>query len=609
MSLTDESHRPVTGGRVDDASAVDEREHVDAESIRLFMDSMPEGLGAGFVAVVILAVWLRQLGVSTGLALWSLSVSAVLGLCFAAYVRYRSAVCTPDQLRRWGRRFVWLAGASALAWGSAAFLFLPGTPAVEMMIILGVTAVSIGGIGHMATHLPCYFGFLFLSGLPFVVSLALIGDTLHAGLSLGLLALLVAAALFARLMNRAVRQSIALAYRNRLLADALAVRTREAEHANLAKSRFLTAASHDLRQPVHAIGLLLDVLRGQGLDRTQGETVERLRRSAESLDDLFDGLLDVSRLDAGEVKPRVGAVSVDGLFATLHAAFEPLARGKGLALRIRASNLAVESDPVLLQRIVANFVANAIRYTPHGGVLVAARRRGGHVGIEVRDTGIGIAADEQAAVFEEFYQCSNPERDRTKGLGLGLAIVRRLAGLLGHAIEMRSTPGRGSMFRVVAPASVVPASVAHETPRPASIVGALAGTRIVVVDDDRAVREASIELLRQWGCLAVPFASMSEVVTAGPTWECAPDLLLSDWRLPDGRDGIALVEWLREEFNLEIPALIATGDTVFARQRGVLPSGVVVLHKPIAAVTLFDTLVALRSRPLEPCEMQGVSPA
>lgn len=609
MSQPVETPRSVTDLPDDRASRAREREHVDAESIRLFMDSMPEGLGAGFVAVVVMAVWLHLLGVSDGVAAWATVVSTVLALCFLAYFRYRSEARTPVQLRAWGRRFLWLAGASAFAWGSAAFFFLPGTPAVEMLIILGVTAIGIGGIGHMASHLPCYLGFLFASGAPFVISLARIGDTLHWGLSLGLLSLLVAAALFARLMNRAIRQSIALAYRNRRLAEALEVRTREAEQANLAKSRFLTAASHDLRQPVHAIGLLLDVLRGQGLDRAQRETLDRLVRSSDALDSLFDALLDVSRLDAGEVQPRLRGVAVDEVLAALPAGFEPPARDKGIDLRVRRSRACVTSDPVLLKRIVWNLVANAVRYTQRGGVLVASRRYGDRVAIEVWDTGIGIAPEEHAAVFEEFYQCGHPERDREQGLGLGLAIVRRLARLLGHRVEMRSMPGRGSLFRVIAPSSdemAMPAAQAAVAP--ASTLPALAGARVILIEDDAAVREAAVALLRQWGAQPTAFSSAPALSAGLATWDVAPDLILSDFRLPGGQDGLALIEWLREEFNREIPALLVTGDTALTRDRGSLPPRTVVLHKPIAAPTLLDALSALRSLPATSSATDGVLP-
>lgn len=595
----------------DAAARAQEREHVDVESIRLFLDSLPEGLGAGFVAVGVITAWLHLLGATRWLSTWATGVSAALALCVVAYLRYRAQARTPAHLRAWGQRFLWLATACALAWGSAALFFLPGTPGVEMMIVLGVTAVAIGGIGHMAPHLPCYLAFLFAAGLPFVIAFARIGDTLHWGLGLGLLCLLVAAVLFARLLNRAIRQSIALAYRNGLLAQALAARTREAEQANMAKSRFLTAASHDLRQPVHAIGLLLDVLRGQGLDQQQSQTLDRVVRSAEALDGLFDGLLDVSRLDAGEVRPRLRVVPLNDLFDALQAGLEPLARDKRIGLRVRRPRWAVNSDPVLLNRLIGNLVTNAIRYTHEGGVLVAARQRGHEVTIEVWDTGIGIAATEHDAVFEEFYQCGNPQRDRTQGLGLGLSIVRRLARLLDHRVELRSTPGRGSMFRVIVPLADLPAvpAPAADARVPAGQPLALAGTRVIVIDDDAPVREASVALLRQWGCEPTAFASGATARDGVTAWPAAPDLIVSDFRLPGHENGLALIEWLRDEFNREIPALLASGDTELVNACGSLPPRTIVLHKPIATPTLFEALVALRSLPLDSPAGQTADPS
>ena len=578
-------------------SEAQERDYADAESIRLFMDSLPAGLGVGYAALAIIAVCLLRLGVSQGVTVWTGTVAAMLLACLLAYWRYRRESPAALSLRLWGRRFTWLASASALAWGSAAVFLLPAPPAVEMMVVLGVTAVALGGIGHLATHLPCYLGFLLGSMVPFVIAFFRTGDTLHAGLGVGMAALVVAAAGFGIFMNRTIRRSIVLAHRNRRLADALAERTREAEQANAAKSRFLAAASHDLRQPMHAIGLLLDVLRGQKLERTQAEVVERLVRSCEALAALFDSLLGVSRLDAGAETPRFAAVPIEALFAALQAAFEPVAREKGLQLRVRSCGAVVRSDPVLLERVLGNLLSNAIRYTHAGGVLLSCRRRGGAVSVEVWDTGIGIASADQDAIFEEFYQCGNPERDRRQGTGLGLAIVARLLTLLGHSLELRSVVGRGSSFRVRLPVWDEPMPEAAARPAPNSAGWHLAGTRVLVVDDEAEVRDATVALLTQWRCSVLAFGSMAETVDAAADWSSAPDVLVSDLRLPHGRNGTDLVAWLREEFNREIPALLVSGDGNLPALRSCLPAGAILLPKPAGAAAMLEALVALRSLP------------
>ncbi|MBL8532489.1 MAG: response regulator [Betaproteobacteria bacterium] len=579
------------------ASEAQERVCADTETVRLFMDSLPAGLGVGYAALAIIAVCLYRLGVSAGVAWWTGTVAAALSACLLAYWRYRRESPAAMSLRRWGRRFTWLASASALAWGSAAFFFMPAPPAVEMMVVLGVTAVAVGGIGHLAMHLPCYFGFLLGSMVPFVVAFLLLGDALHAGLAAGMAALVAAAAGFGHFMNRTMRRSIVLAHRNRQLAEALAERTREAEQANAAKSRFLASASHDLRQPVHAIGLLLGVLRGQALQRAQAEIVDRLARSCEALEELFDGILGVSRLDAGAETPRLTAVPVHLLFTALHSAFEPLAREKGLQLRTHDCHAVVHSDPALLERVLANLVSNAIRYTHAGGVLLASRRRGAAVSIEVWDTGIGIEAQHQGAIFEEFFQCGNTERDRRRGLGLGLAIVKRLAGLLQHTVEFRSVSGRGSVFRVRVPAFDGPVPEVADTQLPGPAVRRVAGTRVLVVDDEPGVRDATVALLRQWNCEVIALGSMAEVMSVAVEWASAPDVVVSDLRLPDACSGTDLVAWLREEFNREIPALLVSGDAHSATFGSSLPPGTVLLAKPASATAMLETLVSLRSLP------------
>lgn len=566
-----------------------EQEHVDGEAIRVFLDSLPEGLGAGFVGVVIISALLHFLG-AAAVGAWAALVAGALSICLLAYFRYRAGPAASEDLRRWGRRFVWLATGTALAWGSAAAFFLPADPAVEMLVILGVASVSIGGLGHMAASLPIYLGFLLASELPFALALLRMGDTLHVGIGLGLSGTVVAMTLFAIQTNRSIRHSLLLAFRNRQLAEALEVRTHEAETASLAKSRFLAAASHDLRQPVHAFGLLLEVLRGQGLDARQAETVEQLVRSSEALNGLFDGLLDVSKLDAGAVKPSVRDMELDPLLAALRTEFEPVARAKSLALRIRPTHWSVRTDTVLLGRILRNLLSNAVRYTDRGGVLLGCRRRGERIVIEVWDTGVGIAPVEQGLVFDEFYQCGNRERDRTQGLGLGLAIVHRLASLLEHPLALRSKPGRGSCFRLSVPHVREAAAHADSMPEGRSAVP-FANCLVLLVEDDPVVREASLGLLRHWGFATMAFGTAEEVMREAVEWQRAPDLILCDFRLPNGRDGLALIAWLREEFNRSMPALVMTGDIA-------LPSTaptehVVVIHKPVPPSRLLAAIGAL----------------
>jgi len=364
---------------------------------------------------------------------------------------------------------------------------------------------------------------------------------------------------------------------------------REAERASVAKSNFLAAVSHDLRQPLHSLGMFVSAL-GQHVDSDEGRQMQRRVAGAfTALEGLFNELLDLSRLDAGTVEARVQPVELQPIFDRLGDLFHAEADQRGLSLRFVPTRQVVRTDPVLLERIVANLVSNALRYTPKGAVLVGARRRGEDVVVEVRDSGIGIAPEQSAKVFDDFYQVDNPARDRRRGLGLGLAIVRRLGQLLGHSIGLRSEPGRGSVFSVrlsrVAAAAARVADSAGELPQ------TLRGRRVLVVDDEAEVREASMALLQSWGIEAVGAAGPAEVdrlLAEGVT----VDAVIADLRLGADLDGIAVVERLRGAIGVELPALLVSGDTGARELARVKSSGLPMLVKPVAPSRLKAALHA-----------------
>jgi signal transduction histidine kinase len=357
----------------------------------------------------------------------------------------------------------------------------------------------------------------------------------------------------------------------------------EAELATLAKSRFLAAASHDLRQPMHALGLF--VARLEQLphgDETQ-RLIGNLEASVRAMQDLLDGLLDISRLDAGVEKAHAGPVQVAALMEQVEREFASVAEQKGITLRVRPSPLWVSSDSRLLYRMLLNLVSNAVRYTADGGVLVACRRRGGRALLEVHDTGTGIPAAMQTEVFEEFVQLDNPERDRAKGLGLGLTIVKRTAELLGHTLTLESTVGRGSCFRIEAPIAEAPAAGARSEAAPPQLD--LRGLTVLVVDDDTLARAAVVELLRSWGCSVHAAASGAEARTKASSIE-RPDLIACDYRLPGGENAIELVAQLRGAFGMPVPAFLVSGDTAPEVLRAAEASGLTLLHKPVRPARL-----------------------
>lgn len=361
----------------------------------------------------------------------------------------------------------------------------------------------------------------------------------------------------------------------------------EAETATLAKSRFLAAASHDLRQPTHALGMFVARLAQLPHDPETRHLIDNLDAAVRAMQDLLDALLDISRLDAHAVQVSLRSFPMADIFEKLRSSLMPVAVEKGLRLHIRASDVWVRSDPVLLHRILLNLVVNALRYTRRGGVLVACRVRGGgsHVRIEVWDTGIGIAPEHQQDIFREFYQVGNTERDRSKGLGLGLNIVDRTAHLLGYPLEMQSRPGRGTRFSIEVPLAPAGASRADHVLPDAMTFDDLDGLAVLVIEDDGLAREALASLLASWGCRV----SMAEgLMSAMPhlTGGFVPDVIISDYRLRQGENGIDTVRQLRDVAGRNIPACLMSGDTDPDLMQASRTAGLTLLHKPVRPAKL-----------------------
>ena len=369
----------------------------------------------------------------------------------------------------------------------------------------------------------------------------------------------------------------------------VAERTRELELANTAKTRFLAAASHDLRQPAVSIGLLADLLREQPLPPATHHVLGRLGDSVQALNGLLKGLLDLSRFDAGAVQARLGRVALQPLLEAVVSDQREAARLKGIELRLRAPSLVVRSDALLLEQVLRNLVGNAVRYTERGGVLVAVRRRGERVLLQVWDTGSGIAAESQALVFEEFVQLDNPARARTQGIGLGLSLVKRAAAVMGAPLGLRSQPGRGSCFWIELPLAEAEPALAAAAPTAPTLD--LTGLKLWVVEDDPDVREALHLRLCGWGAHVRAFdgaAAAGDAIDAG---SAAPDVLVTDQRLPDG-SGLAVAQRLRDRFG-RVPVLVVTGDTSPADVLQLRASGMSVMHKPFASDELLAAVRAL----------------
>lgn len=479
---------------------------------------------------------------------------------------------------------------TGLLWGAT--LYLPNvindTTAMVFIsiMILGVTAA---GLAVFAPYLRSFSLFSSLTLVPFSIRFFLENTTLHN--TLGIMFLLYFGVLLISGINmrRAVAQSIELRLENTGLVDDLTLKNKQAEQAreeavqaNISKSKFLAAASHDLRQPLHALGLFVDALESRIQYPEVRDIVENIRISTDALSDLLNSLLDISKLDAGVLEAKFIDFPLQPILKRIQTDFAEHANNKALQLTIVNCNFIVHSDPSMLERILLNLVSNAIRYTPHGSVRLECHKKNENIDIEIHDTGIGIAKDAIDKIFEEFYQIENPERDRRKGLGLGLAIVKRLADLLNCPLTVSSIPDKGSVFRISIP------FVASSQPlinSPQTFTQDLHGTRVLVIDDEAMIRLGMRNTLEAWGCKIQAAESIEQALECLDD-NCPFDIILTDYRLRENQTGIEAIHRIHASCGKNIPAIILTGDTAPERLREAKDSGFKLLHKPVSSAKL-----------------------
>jgi signal transduction histidine kinase/CheY-like chemotaxis protein len=536
----------------------------------------------------------------TTLMTWLAAIAAVLLWRLSLHFAFRRATDVSSRVGAWERSWTLSTAIHGSVWGSSAlFMYVPGSPEYQALLLVALFALSTAAVPLIGRHLPSLYAFVVTVLVPIIVRLALEGGAVRILLAIISALVMYGIFLFGRELNRTIIESVRRRYENVALieqlteqkAEAEAAR-RQAEEANRMKTRFLAAASHDLRQPLHALGLFSDSLQRRIADPEQKAIAEHIWESVEALEQTFDALLDISRLDAGIVQPKTEAFALMALLERVAADCEPEAAGKGLELRVRPTRLATRSDPVLVEQILRNLASNAIRYTDRGKVLIACRGRGAEVSVEVWDTGIGIAEDKRVRIFDEFYQAD--ERDRRKGLGLGLAIVRRVANLLSIGIELESILGRGSVFRFRLPRWEL--AQGEERAVAAPPVAAIAPLReaiVLVIDDDAPVLDAMREALRSWGVTAVTARSLTCALARLPECGRYPDAIVSDFRLGEGASGIDAIRRIQHELGVAIPAMIITGDTAPKSLRVIQASGYGFLPKPVTAERLRTQLSKL----------------
>ncbi|MFB2533312.1 hybrid sensor histidine kinase/response regulator [Paracoccus sp. p4-l81] len=390
--------------------------------------------------------------------------------------------------------------------------------------------------------------------------------------------------------NRELLEALSdLSQRNAELAQARAA----AVEANRAKNRFLRAASHDLLQPLSAAKLFLAMLQDTDLDGGQGDLVARLASAFGLVEELMHAVLDIARLDSQRIEFNRRPVALRDLFQRLNAEFQHVAHERGLELRFAQSSVRVDSDPTFLFRIAQNLVSNALKYTERGGVLVGVRRRGARAWLEVRDSGVGIAAEDRNRIFDEFQRI-NPDQS-APGMGLGLSIVRGACQKLGHPISLQSEPGRGSVFRIGLPIVTGPAAAPGPAPQPAKRRGLLRGRRVMVIENDAAMAHAyRLVLGDEAGMKVMPAASTAEALAHLPTRRAPPQVILADYHLDGGDTGVAAIDAVRARLRKpDLPAVVVTANRDPAMQRDCRERGIGVLEKPVAPEELRAALRGL----------------
>lgn len=557
---------------------------------------------------------------NAGIALWATIVNAGLvayvnatlhtavGVAFAWWVlitliaagryllarRFRAARPEAITAMTWRRRYIGATAMMAAAWGAGTVLFMWQAPVVAQLFTGLVLSGMVAGALPILAPVPSAFRiFALLVTIPMSAAILLQADSpLHWAFGaltlIFLLVVLASARYLHQTLDVSIRQGLELQQHRSQLEQLVAERTAElsvamkdAKAANEAKSRFLAAASHDLRQPLSALKLYAGLLNNpQAL--SYPKVVANTRDCINSLSDLLDDLLDLSKLEAGVVVPADSDFPVADVFAQLETLHAPEAMTKGLRLNCIPSKIVGRTDLVLFRRALGNLLANAINYTERGGVLIGCRRRQGKSWVEVWDTGVGIPAESFAEIFEEFKQLGDGARN--SGSGLGLAIVAKTAALLGLEISVRSRPGQGSVFAIelplgqaelIAPATAPPMATTHHL-------------RIALVEDNPMVRDALVEGLQGLGHQVLAAAT-----TAGLLHELGlqpPDIVISDYRLNAGETGFDVITAVRKQYGAELPAILLTGDTDPDLLRSMTDRGIVVLHKPLDLETLHASL-------------------
>lgn len=564
-----------------------------AERIRVLYKQVSSVLIGNIFIALLLTVFIYQY---TGNVLGLYWMAVVIGLTVFRYImlkQYYKFEREEKSVIWWGWFFAVTAFLSGCTWGATSILFLQTDDLVIMLFLLmTLTGITVGSSASLSNFVWSYYAFAIPAILPFAYVLIATGSTEFIVLSLMLSVFLLLQLVVAKKNQNTLDNSIVLRNENTDLVQQLQIKREIAESANLAKTRFLAAASHDIRQPLHAMSILLDVLDEKINNTEQTLIVDKIKKSSVSLGNLLESLLDISKLDAGVVRVEINPFKVEDVFDVLQDEFKTIAENKGLEIHFVSTTLSLNSDVHIIERILRNLISNAIRYTEHGKIVVGCRRKGDLVLISVCDSGIGIEKSQFNIIFEEFQQLDNHSRDRSKGLGLGLSIVSRLTDLLGVNLHVESVPGKGSVFSIECPRNF---SILKDQLENTSYTHNidLTDKKVIIIEDEDEISHALNLLLQGWGCSVIELASLQDV-KQNILFSNKPDIILADYRLANHVTGVDIIHVIYDHYeDRSIPAAIITGDSAPERIQEIENSGFKIMHKPVSGGKLRALLNAL----------------
>ena len=577
------------------ASDARRKQQIQAEQIRILYRQLPIAIVPAMLAAGLLAYMMWGQVPESAIVTWILLVIVSYSTApTLLYWFYRRSKPNDSQMAVWGRRFAVIAVISTSCWGSGGFLLhVPGSEIYQLLLLSFIGTGAAAVMATTASYSPGFYAGVLPMLLPVASRTAMEGELFHiaaAGLLIMYLGILV---FFHKNVHGSLLKALNLQLENMDLANILEKKNKQLEQTSRMKSQFLAAASHDLRQPLHAQALFLAELQARIRDPKSKTILGFLKNSMDGMRELFNALLDMSKLDAGIIKPSLETFPASYLLNKLNSEFQPQMHRRGIAFRVAPCQYSVHSDPALLERILRNLLSNALRYTTSGAVFMGCRRRGKRLRIEIRDSGVGIPFEQQDTIFKEFYQLDNPERDKEKGLGLGLAIVKRLSCLLDHPVHLSSLPGMGSTFAIdVVLSDKTEAHKNLETTR-AQTENRLNGTAVLVIEDDVIVRQAMLGLLRDWGCKPIVVSSAQEALNTSIQ---PPQIIIADYRLRNGKTGIEAINTIQHHYQTAVPAILITGDTAPECMREAEASGYRLLYKPVQPSQLLALLNQIRSK-------------